>query len=69
MRTVIIDNVNVAECDFFSKKQQVYCATKPLRKIDNACLLTNSVSFCDGKNCYYKQLQELKQRMGIGANQ
>ena len=45
---IIIDGVNVAECCCYNKDDEPYCCE----------LYTNE---CEAQNCYFKQLQRLKQ--------
>lgn len=56
----IIDGVDVSGCMYYSKKQQIYSATKPLCKMKDCCMLSDSVSLCLEKDCYYKQLKRLQ---------
>lgn len=53
MKVIIIDGVNVAECQYFNKvfNEEPYC------NIDEEHLYTCSSE----PNCYFKQLQHLKQ--------
>lgn len=62
MDKVIIDGVDVSGCEYYSKKQQIYSATKPLCKMKDCCMLSDSVSLCLEKNCYYKQLKRLERQ-------
>lgn len=65
MDKVIIDGVDVSECMYYSKKQQIYSATKPLCIMKNCCMLSDSVSLCLDKDCYYKQLQRAKAEIEV----
>jgi predicted RNase H-like nuclease (RuvC/YqgF family) len=50
MKEIIIDGVNVAGCEFYEPKAQVM-----------TCHEESITKRCDKTNCYYKQLQRLKQ--------
>lgn len=63
MDKIIINNVNVSECEFYSKRQRILTALNDVYVIDNACSLHMHTVGCDGKDCYYKQLQRLKADM------
>lgn len=56
-----INGIDVSECMYYSKKQQIYSATKPLYKMEDCCMLSDSVSSCLEKDCYYKQLKHLQE--------
>ena len=58
---IIIDGVDVAGCEYYSKQQLMYIATQPTQKMKDCCLLSNSVNFCKNRVCYYKQLKRLEQ--------
>ena len=52
---IIIDGVDVAECEFFENDRGFKacgCQNDPVRETSN----TGSCNCCDNANCYYKQL-------------
>lgn len=49
-KEIIIDNVNVAECQFITKAKEAG---------DQYCTLYE-YNYCLGKSCYYKQLKRLE---------
>lgn len=59
-KKIYVDGVDVSKCMYYSKKQQIYSATKPLCKMKDCCMLSDSVSLCLEKDCYYKQLKRAK---------
>ena len=52
---VIIDTVNVYDCEFYSPIQHVMRADGSIEDIEHACLKNMATETCCGKECYYKK--------------
>lgn len=59
-KEIIIDGVDVSKCKYYSKKQQIYQATRPLCIMKDCCMLSNSTKPCTNNDCYFKQLRRLQ---------
>ena len=57
-KDIIIDEVNVAECEHRNDTHNTLLADGAIKKFSNYCYITNDG--CYGVNCYYKQLKRLQ---------
>lgn len=69
-KEIIIDGVNVAECEHRSDTHNNLLADGTIKKFSNYCYITNDG--CYGVNCYYKQLKraeiEIEKLKGVDGS-